>query len=91
MKLVSLILAARLAIAGVIPAGYNHEHSRLQARSFPDQEVSSVDHTCVILRSTEWLAHTLISQVEKISARDAVRIFREARLQNGPLTVSGLS
>jgi hypothetical protein len=91
MKLASLLLAARIAIAGVIPADYHHEHGRLQARSFPYQEVDEVDHTCVILRSTEWLAHTLISQVEKISTRDAVRIFREAKLQNGPLTVSELS
>lgn len=91
MKLASLLVAARIAIAGVIPADYNHEHGRLQARHFPYREVDSVDHTCVILRSTEWLAHSLISEVEKISTRDAVRVFREPRLQNGPLTVSDLS
>lgn len=100
MELKRLFLFVQLAAAAIVDYSYTNEAGMLKTSGSPETS----DHTCVILRSTEWLAHALIGEAGKIGLQDGTKIFEHPeerrkddnerhviipKPQSGSLAVSG--
>lgn len=78
------LLRTPLATAFVLTYGYLNDFGRLV-----EGPPTISAHACVILRSLEWLAHSLIDNVNDISAKDAATLLEEPERQDSPLAVGG--
>lgn len=85
MKITRLALAVWVPLAGAahLEHGYTNDFGRLI-----DGAADNSGHTCVVLRSVEWFANSLVDEAYKISSKDGRALFLRPKYQDSPLAVS---